>query len=84
MGVESCNGRNRFLYVSVGSSTVQVADAYAHVTRLVSVIKMATVLEKLSTEKQSTVMPFFLGKRTRGVGYSRRNVPCLWWEVFVA
>jgi hypothetical protein len=34
-----------FLCVSLGSSTVQIADANAHVQMLVSVVKMATVLE---------------------------------------
>jgi hypothetical protein len=33
-----------FLCVSLGSSTVQVADAHVHVQRPASVVKMATVL----------------------------------------
>jgi hypothetical protein len=32
--------------------TVQVADAHAHVQRLVSVVKMTTVLEDYTTEEQ--------------------------------
>jgi hypothetical protein len=35
-----------FLCVSLGSNTVQVADVHAHVQRLASVVKMATVLEE--------------------------------------
>jgi hypothetical protein len=39
---------------------VQVADANAHVQRLVSVVKMTTVLEVYTTEEQSSVVCFFL------------------------
>jgi hypothetical protein len=49
--------------------TVYVADAYAHVQRLVSVVKMATVLEYI-TEEQRPVVSFFVGKRTQCKGYS--------------
>jgi hypothetical protein len=42
--------------VSLGSSTVQVADIHAHVHRLVSVFKMATVLER-------SVVLFFFGQK---------------------
>jgi hypothetical protein len=38
--------------------TVYIADAHAYVQRLVSVIKMATVLEEYNTEEQRSVMPF--------------------------
>jgi hypothetical protein len=46
-----------FLCVSLGSSTVQLhdsLDAHAHVHRLVSVVKIATVLEGCTTEEQSS------------------------------
>jgi hypothetical protein len=62
---ESVNGSKtavmyviRFLYVSLGSRTVQVADAHAHAQRLVLVAKMATVLEVCTTEKQRSVVLF--------------------------
>jgi hypothetical protein len=41
-----------FLCVSLGSSTVQVADVQAHVQRLVSAVKMVTVFEEFTTEEQ--------------------------------
>jgi hypothetical protein len=36
--------------------TAQVADAYTHIQRQVSVVKMATMLEECSTEEQSSFM----------------------------
>jgi hypothetical protein len=39
--------------------TVYVADAYAYVQRLVSLVKMATMLEEYSTEEQRSVVRFF-------------------------
>jgi hypothetical protein len=40
-----------FLYVSLGNSTVQqVVDVHVQVQRLVSVVKMATVLEEYTSE----------------------------------
>jgi hypothetical protein len=61
-------------YVSVDSSTVQlryilVADAHAHLQRMVSIVKMATVLV-CTTKEQSSVFSFFVGIRTRCKGYS--------------
>jgi hypothetical protein len=51
--------------------TIEVVDAHAYVQRLVSVGKMATVLEEYSTEEQrSVVFFFFVGKRTQFKGYS--------------
>jgi hypothetical protein len=47
-----------FLCVSLGSSTVQVADAHGHVKRLVSVVKMMTVFEECTTEEQRSVIRF--------------------------
>jgi hypothetical protein len=40
--------------------TAYVANAQAHVQRLVSVVKMATVLEECATEKQRYVVLCFL------------------------
>jgi hypothetical protein len=37
---------------------VYEAEAHAHVQRLVSVVKMATVLEKYTTEEQRSVVCF--------------------------
>jgi hypothetical protein len=64
-----------FICVSLGSSTVQLhdslgADAHAHFQRLVSVVKMATVLEKCTTEEQRSDVRFFVGKRTQCKEYS--------------
>jgi hypothetical protein len=50
--------------------TVEVADVHAHVQRLVSVVKMATVLEKCATEEQRSVVRFFVGERIQYKGYS--------------
>jgi hypothetical protein len=40
--------------------TVYVADAHAHIQWLVSVVKMATVLEGCTTEEQNSVVRSFL------------------------
>jgi hypothetical protein len=40
---------------------IYVADAHAHVQRLVSVVKMATVLEEYTTE-DSVLLCVFIGK----------------------
>jgi hypothetical protein len=42
--------------------TVYVADAHAHVQRLVSVVKMETVLQVYTTEEQRSVVRFLLAK----------------------
>jgi hypothetical protein len=42
--------------------TVWVADAHAHVQRLVSVVKMTTVLEDCTTEEQRSVVRFSCAK----------------------
>jgi hypothetical protein len=53
-----------FLCVSLGSSTVYIADAHAHGQRLVLVVKMATVVEECTTEDQCSVVRFFfVGER---------------------
>jgi hypothetical protein len=38
--------------------TIKVADAHAHVQRLVSVVKMATIFEEYTTEEQRSVVLF--------------------------
>jgi hypothetical protein len=42
--------------------TVYVADAHAHVQRLVSVVEMATVLVEYTTEEQRSVVRFLWAK----------------------
>jgi hypothetical protein len=47
---------------TLSSSTVQLHDSLGsdgHVQRLVSVVKIATVLEGCTIEKQSFIVPFF-------------------------
>jgi hypothetical protein len=44
--------------------------AHAHVQRLSSVAKLTTVLEVCTTEEQSCVVRFFVGKRTKCKEYS--------------
>jgi hypothetical protein len=39
---------------------VQVADAHAHVQRLVSVIRMVTILEECNTKEQRSVVCLFV------------------------
>jgi hypothetical protein len=36
--------------------TVKVSDAHTHVQRLVSIVKMATVLEECTTKEQSSIV----------------------------
>jgi hypothetical protein len=40
--------------------TVQVVNAHAHVERLVSVVKMPTVLEGCTIEEQISVVRYFM------------------------
>jgi hypothetical protein len=42
--------------------TVEVADSHVHLQRLVSVVKMATVLEECSSEEQRSVLLFLCAK----------------------
>jgi hypothetical protein len=72
-----------FLYVSLVSSAVKVADAHAYVQRLVSVVRMATVFEECTVQDQRSVV-LFVCKRSHSKGYSLRNIFGLRWEVFVA
>jgi hypothetical protein len=51
-----------FLCVPLGSSTVYVAYAHAHVQRLVSVVKMLTVLDECTAEEQRSVVRFLWAK----------------------
>jgi hypothetical protein len=44
---------------------VQVTEAHAHVQRLVSVVKIATVLEECSNEEQRSGVRFFVGRRAQ-------------------
>jgi hypothetical protein len=69
-----------FLYVSLVSSAVKVADAHAHVQRLVSVVKMETVLEECDIEEQRCFCVFLFEQKDSIKGYSRRNVSSLWWK----
>jgi hypothetical protein len=51
--------------------TDYVAEAHAHVQRLNSIVKMATVLEECINEEQRSVMrSFCVGEMTRRKGYS--------------
>jgi hypothetical protein len=57
-----------FLCASQGNSTVQlheslVVDEHVQVQRLVSVVIMATVLERCTTQKQSSLVRFCWTKR---------------------
>jgi hypothetical protein len=66
-----------FLCVSQGSSfvTVEVADSHAHVQRLVSVVKMATVLEEYNTEEQRPVMRFLWAKGLTAEDIHKQMLP---------
>jgi hypothetical protein len=74
--------------------TVYVADAHAHVQRLVSVVKMATVLEECIIEEQRSVVYFLCAKRLSAKEIPKEMCPvyvwkCLprkavpsWWQTF--
>jgi hypothetical protein len=51
-------------YVAAQTSfmTVKVADTHAHVQRLVSVVKVATMLQGYTTEEQRSVVRFLWAK----------------------
>jgi hypothetical protein len=49
--------------------TVQVADVHGHVQRLISVVKLATMLEECATEEQRYLCVFCQQKDQRK-GYS--------------
>jgi hypothetical protein len=63
--------------------TVKVADAHTHVQSLVSVVKMATVLEVCATEEQRSVLRFLWGKGLNAKDVRKEMFPvyggkCLW------
>jgi hypothetical protein len=59
---------------------VWVADANAHAKRLISVVKMATVLEECTTEEHSSLVRCLWAK-----GLNAKDMFfCLRWEVFGA
>jgi hypothetical protein len=43
--------------------TVWAADAHAHFQKLVSVVKMATVIEEYATEEELSIVSFFCGQK---------------------
>jgi hypothetical protein len=47
---------------SPASGECRLADAHAHSRRLVSIVKMATVLEECTTEDKRSVVRFLLAK----------------------
>jgi hypothetical protein len=60
---------------------IYVADVHAHVERLVSVVKMANMIEEYTTERQrSLVLLWAKGLNAKDI----HNVPCLLWEMCVA
>jgi hypothetical protein len=58
--------------------TVWIADAHALVQRLVSVVKLSTVLQDSTTEEQSSLVRFFLWAKGLNGKAIRKNVSCLW------
>jgi hypothetical protein len=50
-----------------------MADAHAHVQRLVSVAKVVTVLEVYTTKEQNSVMRFFWAKGLNGKDIYKDN-----------
>jgi hypothetical protein len=55
--------------------TVQAADAHAHVQRLVSVVKMATVFEEYNTEEQRFVAQILWAKRLSAKDIYKEMLP---------
>jgi hypothetical protein len=52
-----------------------VTDAHAHVQRLVSIVKMATVLEKYPTKEQLSVVPFLWAKDSMKTIHTKKYIP---------
>jgi hypothetical protein len=52
-----------------------VADTHAHVQRLVSVVKMATVFEKCTTEDQPSVLRFLWAKGLNAKDIHKEKFP---------
>jgi hypothetical protein len=63
--------------------TVYVTDGHMHVQRLVSVVKISTVLEEYSTEQQWSVVRFFWAKVLNAKDIYK-NVSYIRLEMFVA
>jgi hypothetical protein len=60
------------------------ADAHAHIQRLVSVVKTATVLEECPTEDQRSLVRYLLPKGLNPKDVHKTNISCLRWELFAA
>jgi hypothetical protein len=54
--------------------TVYVADTHAHVQRLISVVKMATVLEECTTKHQRCVVRFLWAKVLNAMIFIKKSV----------
>jgi hypothetical protein len=63
---------------------VYAADVHAYVQRLVSIVKIVTMLEECITKEQHYAVRFFVGKKDCEKDIHKYKIPCLWWEVFVA
>jgi hypothetical protein len=55
--------------------TVKVADAHAHVQRLVSVVKMETMQEEYTTEEQRSVVRCLWAKGLTVKGIHKERLP---------
>jgi hypothetical protein len=64
-----------FLCVSLGSSTLQLADAHAYVQRLVSVVKMASMLQVYTTEEKRSVVRFLWAKQLNAKDIHKEMFP---------
>jgi hypothetical protein len=74
--------------------TVWLADARAHVQRLVLVVKIATLLKECTTEKQRSVVRFLGAKGLNAKDIHKEMCPVygakcllrkavqLWWQMF--
>jgi hypothetical protein len=56
---------------------------HAYVQRLVSVVKMVTMLEEFTMKEQRSVMRFLWAKGLNAKDIHKKYVSSLWWEVFV-
>jgi hypothetical protein len=59
---------------------VYVADAHAHVQRLVSVVKIATVLEECTTGEQRSVVRFLWAKGLNAKDIHKEMFPVYVWK----
>jgi hypothetical protein len=60
--------------------TVWVADAHTHIQKLVSVVKMATVLEECNTKKQHYVGSFLWEKGLNAKNIHKEMFPVYGWK----